>query len=151
MKNVISYLCRIPGIFIITSVVIFIATYLNWDKFDERWWMHIAAGIVVTVIANLYLFFISEGVPDTNLRWVSLLLMIAMTIMSVGLAISLTNVPSTLPATDVAIQTALAETLSGILIWAWFTMFWNKYTVRYISNPKTKIGQGNTMKRRIIN
>ncbi len=138
MKKVISFFCRMPGIYLVTAFVLTGSIWSHWDHLDERMYLTIIMSIATTFFANLYLLFIQgNGTEFTKgARWAGIMLIGLLTVVCIALNVSLKTNPMNEFPGDYAALSTLAESFAGILAWGWFSLFWNMYVYTYLPNFK---------------
>lgn len=139
MKNTISFLCRFPGIFLITLIGLTVFCFIHWENLDGRQWLPIIMSLFLTFVANLYLFFIQGeklGQTVKGSKWIPIILIGLLTVVCIlGLISFQKTDPNEFPG-DYAVQAVLWKSTALTLGWAWFSLFWNISTSRILENNK---------------
>ncbi len=147
MKKLIFFLCRMPGIFLVTLPILGTSLFVHRHELDERWWISILMALMITLVANIYLFFIhGEKIGETTKgsKWVGIILIGTLTVLGFSALISLKSQTVIEFPSDHAIQSVTVESMCSILLWAWFALFWNMNVSSYspvyeeIEQPKIK-------------
>lgn len=128
MKKLISFLCRMPGIFIITIIALVVSLLIHWQQIDDRWWLPTVMAIVMTFYCNFYLFFIQgekTGSYIKGSKWLPIILIGIMTLVCIGGLISIKQETKIEFPGDHAVQSIMWESMACVLLWAWFALFWN--------------------------
>jgi thiamine transporter ThiT len=130
MKKLISFLCKTPGIFLVTITVVGISMYLQRENLDERWWIIVFLNVVITVISVTgFSSLLSTDV--SNLKAIPIILMSLLTGLSITITALLWSKPDITVQKDYALQRSTFDAMTGILLWAWFALFWNnKYRTK---------------------
>lgn len=130
MKSTISFLCRFPGVFIVSLLAGLYAIITNWHQLDARWGLPLVSAIVSTAIFNYYIF---SGVTGLIRKlnspglWFSMIMILAITILMILANFQFPKEMKSLDPTDYAVQYASVQTVMLILVWAWFTLIWNMF------------------------
>ena len=140
MKKITSFLCRMPGIFLITLIILGVTIFRHWDHLDERWWLPVFMAIVMTLVSNFYLFFIQgekTGYFIKGSKWIPVVFIGTETVLAISWIISSAQKSVIDFPDDHAVQAVLMESFAGVLIWAWFALFWNVISTRHEKIFKT--------------
>lgn len=128
MKKVVDFLCRFPGILIV-SIVILCSIMLRYrEHLDERRYMLIFFMFAITFVANVYLFFIQGeklGWHIKGAKWIGISFAALMLGLAIPAWIGLTNIKTPKFPGDHYLQKGLLELLIGITLWGVFTLLWN--------------------------
>jgi hypothetical protein len=134
MKKLIFFLCRMPGIFLVTVPIVGTSLLMHRNELDDRFWLPIMFSLMMTVAANFYLFFVQgEKTGDTvkGSKWVGIIVIGVLTIINVCHLILLKAQPDTEFPAMYAVQSVISESMFGVLVWAWFALLWNMNVSSY--------------------
>ncbi len=128
--SIISFLCRLPGTFIVTAIILAIAGYCNKAHLDSRWVIFSILTMFVTFPSNLYLYFVQgekNGQFVKGAKWIGVLLVALLTVMmGSALYFKIAEGSRGFPGDD-AIQYFFMWSMAGVLAWAWFSLVWNSF------------------------
>ncbi len=126
MKKFISFLCRFPGVLIPTIVAIIISFCIHWQQFDNRLWLPIIIGLLLTVGVNSYAVSIPadeiENYPKRNSTITRIVCSIICIVILIAIKIQLGSVLED----TYALVCSIAEIMTVVLIWSWFALAWNE-------------------------
>lgn len=117
-----------PGIFLVTLPILGTSLFVHWGELDNRFWLPIMLSLMMTIAANFYLFFIQgEKTGDTvkGSKWIGIIAIGVLTIINICHLILLKTQPDTEFPAMYAVQSVISESMFGVLVWAWFALFWN--------------------------
>lgn len=128
MKKHIAFLCRFPGTFIVTFIIVAILFYFHKNNLDERWWLVVLLSVMTTLVCNLYLFLVqAEKQKEVQKfwKWVGFFVVLLLTGLNVLSLIALKLGNNNHSVHDNALANFLLESMSGVLLWGWFSLFFN--------------------------
>lgn len=138
-----------PGIFLVSLLILGSSMYFHKDNLDERYWLPIFLTVGVTIASWLYFLFlqVTNNIPFIKgANWVPIILIGTLTVLSIMNALSLRLKVDVKSPEDYALKCTVMESISGVLLWAWFTLFWNtRYSTQLLTIPPSFVRKTNNL------
>ncbi len=136
--SVLTFLCKMPGIFLVTLFGLALSLGINYDRLDASWWFPVLVAIAFTFVINFYLMSTDEDIATNKiLAWIPLRIIFNgfSTVMLIYFFFEDLRL-NWGRSEDYSITATITSCLVTVL-WGWFALWWNVCVLPYNEVSKT--------------